>query len=247
MKESEIIRALKGIGVFVDDVRDITAKQRDIATDVLRVYSLHGDGALAALRCLINYAVDKGEVDLTEEFTELHKTASDLTFGKYGQIPEDDEDEERNRLFAHVAIRIADIWLKIQGAWEWMEAHEGGGIDEASTHEGEGIDEASTPEARFDALKELFTQGNSYKACKLVDAINAAIQATKTPSKQLLKQGKGYKKVIAKAAKEIFEGLRVEIDLRKEYRNWNRYLKKIYEAMGVPPTRYDRNSLYKQQ
>jgi len=232
MKESEIIRALEGIGVFVDDVWDITAKQRDIATDVLRVYSLHGDGALEALRCLINYAVDKGEVDLTEEFIELHKTASDLTFGKYGQIPEDDEDEERNRLFAHVAIRIADIWLKIQEAWEWMEAHEGGGIDEAST-----------PEARFDALKELFTPGNSVKAIALADEINTAIQAAETPSKNLLKQGKGYNKVIAKAASKILNRLRVGTDLRKEYRDWTKYLKKIYEAMGVPPSRYDRNRL----
>lgn len=224
MNESEIKRALDGIGVFIDDVKDILDKQRNITTDVLRAYSLHGNGAVEALRCLIDYTVDNGEVDLTEEFKELHKTASDLTFGKYGSLPEDDEDEERNSLFAHVAFRIADIWTEIQRTWKWMEAHESEGKDEASTR----------PKAEAKKLYYLFVSGCTGKACELADAINDAIDAY-TPRK-----GQGYNKEIARAAAAFRDSCLGQRCLKNGFADWAPFLRAVYEAMNLNPSRYSK-------
>lgn len=220
MKQSEIRRALEDIGRFIDDVKSTLEQQHNSLTDNLKEYAQHGDNALKALSNVCDYIVDGGEMDLSDELQEIHETASRLTFGEWGYIPNDDKDQERNDLFAHISFRLADLWIEIQRTWEWIETHK------AADAQG---GEASTPPAvDVEAIKGMYrdTDKGQDMAIKLIAFLRRQLSSGDKALKSRI-CGVGVK--ARKAAIEKYV-------LRKEFESWESFRNSLGKALNMTLT-----------
>lgn len=119
-------------------------------------------------------------------------------------------------------MNIAAIVNNIRDAWRETALKVDKNEDEASTR----------PKAEAKKLYCLFVSGCTGKACDLADKINEAIEA------YIPRKGQGYNKEIARAAAAFHDSCLGQRCLRNGFADWAPFLRAVYEAMNLKPSRY---------